>query len=120
MDASQRRGLAPRISEKTSRISEELFLGHDKTCPDSIREESAAMVRRTVMTLRTECRTTDASLYYLSRKYGLKSLPRKLFYGEPATIHAHQYFRLQKAFRAALKAARLSSEHAERIAEAME
>jgi hypothetical protein len=104
--------------EISSQSGEEFYLEHDLTSPDGAYSAARVFVVRSCMLLQGELKTSEASLHWLSKKYGLGSLPKKLKYSEPCKLQAWQFFRLQKAYRNAVKSNNLRMEHYARVAEA--
>ena len=85
------------ISEESSRIREESSRIREISSPQGAYEWAHRLAKEVVVLGSIEFGSKEITIDRLTAKYGLGSFLRKVFYGEPATIHLHLYHRLCNA-----------------------
>lgn len=83
-----------------------LPVGFDDTTEKGALAYAQELARKTVMATQVDCRTVDAAIYSISRRYKLNSFVRKLWKGEPVVIRLHLIRRLERTYIDAMRTVR--------------
>lgn len=81
----------------------EIDFGRDTETEAGAYSYAQELAKRTVMATQMDCRTVDAAIYTISRRYRLGSFVRKLWKSEPAVPRYDRVRRLERAYKDAMR-----------------